>query len=64
MNNLFTGQRFESFDAMRTNVAPFGYPEFSFDEATKEGKYIQFFEQAFEWDQMICDKSPQELVRL
>ncbi len=49
---------------MHTNVAPFGYPEFSFDEATKEGKYIQFFEQAFEWDQMICDKSPQELVRL
>ena len=47
-----TGQRFESFDALRTNVAPFGYPEFSFDEATKEGKYIQFFEQAFEWEQM------------
>ncbi len=41
-----TGQRFESFDAMRTNTAS-GYPEFSFDEANKEGKYIQFFEQAF-----------------
>jgi len=49
---FISGQRFESFDAMRTNVAPYGYPEFSFDEATKEGKYIQFFEQAFEWDQM------------
>jgi len=47
-----SGQRFESFDALRNNVAPFGYPEFSFDEATKEGRYIQFFEQAFEWDQM------------
>jgi len=49
---FISGQRFESFDAMRNNVAPFGYPEFSFTEATAEGKYIQFFEQAFEWDQM------------
>src|SRR5690606_24036150 len=24
-----SGQRFESFDALRNNVAPFGYPEFS-----------------------------------
>ena len=50
--SFITGQRFESFDALRNNVAPFGYPEFSFDEATKEGRYIQFFEQAFEWEQM------------
>ena len=49
---FISGQRFESFDGMRNNVAPFGYPEFSFDEATKEGRYIQLFEQAFEWDQM------------
>lgn len=47
-----SGQRFDSFDALRNNVAPFGYPEFSFAEATAEGKYIQFFEQAFEWDQL------------
>jgi len=50
--SFITGQRYESFDALRNNVAPFGYPEFSFDEATKEGKYIQFFEQGFEWEQM------------
>lgn len=49
---FISGQRLESFDALRNNVAPFGYPEFSFDEATKEGKYIQFFEQGFEWEQM------------
>lgn len=49
---FISGQHFESFDALRNNVAPFGYPEFSFDEATKEGKYIQFFEQGFEWEQM------------
>lgn len=49
---FISGQRFESFDALRNNVAPFGYPEFSFAEATKEGRYIQFFEQGFEWEQM------------
>ncbi|MBK7249276.1 MAG: hypothetical protein IPI05_16650 [Flavobacteriales bacterium] len=42
---FISGQRFESFDAMRTNTGS-GYPEFSFAEATNEGKYIQFFEQA------------------
>lgn len=47
-----SGQRFESFDAMRTNVAPYGYPEFSFSEAAAEGRYIRFFEQGFEWEQI------------
>ena len=49
---FISGQRFESFDALRNNAAPYGYPEFSFADAATEGKYIQFFEQAFEWDQM------------
>jgi hypothetical protein len=48
---FISGQRFESFDAMRTNTGS-GYPEFSFAEATNEGKYIQFFEQAYEWEQI------------
>lgn len=48
---FISGQRFESFDALRTNTGS-GYPEFSFTEATNEGKYIQFFEQAFEWEQI------------
>ena len=29
-----------------------GYPEFDVDEAMDEGGYVQFFEQAFEWEQM------------
>jgi hypothetical protein len=37
---------------MRNNVPPFGYPEFSILESFKEGNYIQFFEQAFEWEQI------------
>lgn len=49
---LMSGQRFETFDAMRSNVPDLGYPEFSFNEANAEGNYIQFFEQAFEWEQM------------
>ena len=34
---------------MKNNVAPFGYPEFSFSEAFDEGNFIQFVEQAFEF---------------
>jgi hypothetical protein len=49
---MMTGQRFETFDAMRSNVPSLGYPEFSFLEAFVEGNYLQFFEQAFEWEQM------------
>ena len=49
---MMTGQRFETFDAMRSNVPSLGYPEFSFLEANDEGQYLQFFEQAFEWEQM------------
>lgn len=49
---MMSGQRFESFDAMRSNVPSLMYPEFSINEADAEGRYIQFFEQAFEWEQM------------
>jgi hypothetical protein len=38
---------FEQFNAMQ----PTGqYPEFNIDETSVEGKMIQFFEQAFEWE--------------
>ena len=39
----------ESFNAMRDNQN-YSYPEFDIDEAQVEGKIIQFFEQAFEWN--------------
>ncbi|MES1240951.1 MAG: hypothetical protein ABUT39_04970 [Acidobacteriota bacterium] len=41
----------EMFDAMQSN-GQFGYPEFNIDEATVEGRILQFFEQAFEWNNM------------
>jgi len=50
--SLLTAQNFETFDAMKRNVAPHGYPEIAFADAQAEGRYIQFFENAFEWRNM------------
>jgi hypothetical protein len=50
---LLTGQHFDLFDAMRRNVTPFGFPQLDLAEAEAEGRYIQFFEQAFEWVHML-----------
>jgi hypothetical protein len=46
------GQRFDLFDAVASDVAPYGYPEVDFAEAKAEGVYIQAFEQSFEWNNM------------
>jgi hypothetical protein len=51
--SLLTGQRFDLFDAVNRNVAPFGHPEIDFAEAKAEGAYIQVFEQTFEWNNMV-----------
>jgi hypothetical protein len=48
--SLLTGQRFDLFNAVTRNAPPLGYPEIDFAEAKAEGPYIQFFEQAFEWN--------------
>jgi hypothetical protein len=47
---LLTRQHFDLFDASRPGSS--GLPEFDFDEATDEGRYVRFFEQAFEWENM------------
>ncbi len=46
---MLTGQHFEHLDATRASGHPFGFPELDLAEADREGRYIQFFEQAFEW---------------
>ena len=51
--SLLTGQRFDLFDAVRRNIAPYGYPEIDFTEAKAEGEYVSFFEQSFEWNNMV-----------
>ncbi len=48
--SLLTGQRFDLFNAVTHDALPLGYPEIDFAEAKAEGPYIQFFEQAFEWN--------------
>lgn len=50
--SLLTAQHFDAFDAMNRNVGANGYPEIDFDEAADEAKFISFFEQAFEWNNM------------
>ncbi len=50
---LFTGQKYEPFDAMRDNQPSQGFPQFKNNEAIVEGNYIKFFEQAFEWHNMM-----------
>ena len=42
----------EEFTAMKDN-GEYGYPEFDVSEALTEGKIQQFFEQAFEWNNML-----------
>lgn len=51
--SLVTGQRFDLFDAVNRNVAPYGYPEIDFAEAAAEGAYIAAFEESFEWNNMV-----------
>lgn len=49
---LLTNQHYAEFDAMEEGASSEGYPEVNVAEATLEGPYIQFFEQAFEWENM------------
>lgn len=49
--SVFTAQHFDLFGAITTS--PQGFPQSNLPEAVAEGKYIRFFEQAFEWEQMM-----------
>jgi len=48
--SIFTHQHYDSFGAIAFDG--FGYPLTDLEEGEAEGKYIRFFEQAFEWEQM------------
>jgi hypothetical protein len=45
-------QFYDRFNAMKRNVEPCGYPEMDLEQAQRDGAFIQFFEQAFEWNLM------------
>jgi hypothetical protein len=49
--SVFTAQHFDSFNSIETGG--FGLPQVALAEAKLEGPYIRFFEQAFEWEQMM-----------
>jgi hypothetical protein len=49
--SMFTGQHFDMFGSIRTGG--YFYPEALLSEAELEGRYIRFFEQAFEWENMM-----------
>lgn len=49
--SVFTAQQYDLFGAIA--LSPQGYPQPDLSEAEAEGKYIRFFEQAFEWEQMM-----------
>jgi hypothetical protein len=46
--SIITQQRYDAFDATKDGTPPY----FDFAEASEEGAYVRFFEQAFEWDQL------------
>ncbi|MEM7038480.1 MAG: hypothetical protein AAF570_15960, partial [Bacteroidota bacterium] len=50
--SYITCQFFDGNDAMKHNVQPCGFPQMDLQEAEKEGIFIRFFEQAFEWNFM------------
>jgi len=47
---MLTLQRFGQFNAMK--YANNGHPEINFQEAYDEGKFVKFFEQSIEWNNM------------
>lgn len=42
-------QFYDSMNAMKRRVEPCGFPSLDLPEAEKEGRFVRFFEQAFEW---------------
>ncbi len=48
--SILTGQQYEGFNAMgKDHRQGLGYPEMDLEDASKEGEFVQFFEQALEW---------------
>ncbi|KKZ58596.1 hypothetical protein EMCG_05492 [[Emmonsia] crescens] len=49
--SIITGQHFDRFNSIA--IGPWGYPQVNLYEAEAEGEYVRFFEQAFEWEQIM-----------
>ncbi len=56
---LFTGQRWESFDSAVNSLYNVSkYPEILFEESQKEGILAKFFETAFDWENITYELYP------
>ena len=54
--SIMSGQHFESFDAMEEDHTAEGihrYPQLNLEQTRSEGKVVRFFEQSFEWHNMV-----------
>ncbi|MBC8489759.1 MAG: hypothetical protein H8D45_27385, partial [Bacteroidetes bacterium] len=40
---------YDDMDAMKNKVKPCGFPQMDLEETEREGRWVRFFEQAFEW---------------
>ncbi|QSS62251.1 glycoside hydrolase family protein, putative [Histoplasma capsulatum] len=49
--SIITGQHFDRFNSI--SIGPWAYPQINLYEAEAEGEYVRFFEQAFEWEQIM-----------
>jgi len=47
--SYITCQFFDDSDAMKNKVEPCGFPQMDIPETKKEGEFVRFLEQAFEW---------------
>ncbi|KAG8805585.1 hypothetical protein FRC17_005445 [Serendipita sp. 399] len=50
--SVLTAQHYDLFNSISKNPKH-GYPEVNLYQAEAEGSYVRFFEQAFEWDQIM-----------
>ncbi|KAJ5973244.1 hypothetical protein N7481_010454 [Penicillium waksmanii] len=55
--SILTGQHFELFNSLDRDLQG-RWPEIDFSETEAEGTYVRFFEQAFEWDQLMFTTYP------
>jgi hypothetical protein len=55
---LLTDQHFDLFGAVIYGTGGTSPPQMENDEALAEGKYVAFFERAFEWDQVTYEFLP------
>ncbi len=59
--SIMSGQHFEGFNAMEQDHSKEGvhrFPQMDLMDAEKEGPFVRFFEQSFEWHNMIYNFYP------